>query len=120
MLRDVYPGSRLRRRRFSALYAFGDSLSDAGNTFIATGGATPPAPPNASVNGYGVFSNGPVWVQDLASNLGLSPLLPSLAGETDFAVGGAQTGAFGVYNGAPGDLLPALAIRSLPRSFACS
>ena len=67
----------------------------------------PPAPPNASVNGYGVFSNGPVWVQDLASNLGLGPLLPSLAGGTDFAVGGAQTGAFGAYNGAPGDLLPA-------------
>jgi phospholipase/lecithinase/hemolysin len=77
---------------FSALYALGDSLSDAGNTFSATGGATPPASPNASVNGYGVFSNGPVWVQHLASNFGLGPLLPSLAGGTDFAVGGAQTG----------------------------
>jgi hypothetical protein len=49
---------------FSALYAFGDSLSDARNTFIATGGAAPPAPPYASVNGYAVFSNGPVWVHD--------------------------------------------------------
>jgi phospholipase/lecithinase/hemolysin len=92
---------------YSAIYAFGDSLSDAGNAFIATGGATPAAPPYASVDGYGVFSNGPVWVQDLANNLGLGPLLPSRAGGTDFAVGGAATGAFGAYPGSPGDLLPA-------------
>ncbi|HJU15443.1 MAG TPA: SGNH/GDSL hydrolase family protein [Stellaceae bacterium] len=92
---------------FGAIYAFGDSLSDAGNAYIATGGTTPPAPPYARINGYGVFSNGPVWVQDLASDFGLGPLLPSLAGGTDFAVGGAQTGAFGRYAGSPGDLLPA-------------
>src|SRR5258708_38532341 len=65
------------------------------------------APPLALVNAFGVFSNGPVWVQDLANPLGLGPLLPSLAGGTDFAVGGAQTGAFGSYAGSPGDLLPA-------------
>lgn len=92
---------------YSALYAFGESLSDAGNAYIATHGTTPPAPPYALVNGYGVFSNGPVWVQDLASTLGLGPLLPSLAGGTDFAVAGASTGAFGAYAGSPGDLLPA-------------
>jgi phospholipase/lecithinase/hemolysin len=92
---------------YGALYAFGDSLSDAGNAYIATMGATPPAPPFASVNGYGVYSNGPVWVQDLAGDLGLGPLLPSLAGGTDFAVGGASSGAFGAYPGSPGDLLPA-------------
>lgn len=92
---------------FSAIYAFGDSLSDAGNAYIATGGTIPPAPPYAPVNGYGVFSNGPVWVQDLAADLDLGPLLPSLAGGTDFAVGGAQSGAFGAYKGSPGDLLPA-------------
>jgi phospholipase/lecithinase/hemolysin len=92
---------------YSTIYAFGDSLSDAGNAYIATGGATPPAPPYALVNGFGVFSNGPVWVQNLASELGLGALLPSLAGGTDFAIGGAQTGAFGAYGGSPGDLLPA-------------
>jgi phospholipase/lecithinase/hemolysin len=92
---------------FSAIYAFGDSLSDAGNAYIASGGTTPRAPPYALVNGFGVFSNGPVWVQDLAGELGLGALLPSLAGGTDFAVGGAQTGAFGAYAGSPGDLLPA-------------
>src|ERR1700730_17559015 len=93
---------------FSAIYAFGDSLSDAGNAYIATGGTVPLAPPYpALVNGFGGVRHGPGWVQDLANTLGLGPLLPSLAGGTDFAVGGAQTGAFGSYAGSPGDLLPA-------------
>lgn len=88
------------------IYAFGDSLSDAGNAYIGTGGATPPVPPYAAVNGFGVYSNGPVWVQDLSQALGLGTLRPSLAGGTDFAVGGASAGAFGSYTGSPGDLLP--------------
>ena len=89
-----------------AIYAFGDSLSDVGNIYAYTSVAAPPAIPAAPyVNGQ--FSNGSVWVQDLANTLGLGPLLPSLAGGTDFAVGGAQTGAFGAYGGSPGDLLPA-------------
>lgn len=87
---------------YSAIYAFGDSLSDAGNAYIATGGATPPAPPYALVNGFGVFSNGPVWVQNLAGELGLGPLLPSLAGGTDFAFGGAQTESRGQKGMPPG------------------
>src|SRR5262245_45599060 len=41
---------------FTGVYAFGDSLSDAGNVFIATGGAIPGAPYFA-----GHFSNGPTW-----------------------------------------------------------
>lgn len=91
---------------FPTIYEFGDSLSDAGNAWIATGGTEPMAPPYALVNGYGVFSNGPVWVQDLSQALGLGTLRPSLAGGTDFAVGGASAGAFGSYTGSPGDLLP--------------
>jgi phospholipase/lecithinase/hemolysin len=70
-----------------AIYAFGDSLSDVGNIFAATGGVEPAAP-----YANGQFSNGPVWVQDLAGGLGLAPLKPSLAGGTDYAYGGAQTG----------------------------
>jgi phospholipase/lecithinase/hemolysin len=75
---------------YSAIYSFGDSLSDVGNVFIATGGAEPASP---YVNGQ--FSNGPVWVQDLAAMLGLSPLKPSMApgGGNDFAWGGATAGA---------------------------
>ena len=72
---------------FTGIVAFGDSLSDAGNVFLATGG-TIPAPPYVG----GHFSNGPTWVEDLSVNLGLGTLRPSLAGGTDFAFGSAVTG----------------------------
>jgi len=81
---------------FTGIVAFGDSLSDAGNVFLATNGAIP-APPYVG----GHFSNGPTWVEDLAQNLGLGTLRPSLAGGTDFAFGGAVTG-----NAVPGPIPP--------------
>ncbi len=84
---------------YSAIYAFGDSLSDAGNVSITTSaaGATKPASPPYYKEQYGpitgsVFSNGPTWVQDLSIALGLGTLAPSLAGGTDFAYGGAESG----------------------------
>ena len=88
---------------YSALYAFGDSLSDAGNAYLATtalGAPEPVSPPYSD----GRFSNGPVWVQDLASQLGLPALTPSFAGGTDFAVGGAQTGTTPVHTANLSDL----------------
>ncbi len=93
----------LQASSIDAIYAFGDSLSDVGNAYIATGGSEPGTP---YVNGQ--FSNGSVWVQDLASDLGLSPLTASLAGGTDYAVGSAQTGAT-LFNptAGPADLLSA-------------
>ena len=69
-----------------AIYAFGDSLSDVGNVYAGTGG-TIPAPPYVG----GQFSNGPVWVQDLATGLGLAPLTPSLLGGTNYAYGSGET-----------------------------
>jgi outer membrane lipase/esterase len=86
---------------YSALYSFGDSLSDAGNIYLSTGGIEP-APPYAG----GVYSNGPLWNQDVATTLGL-PLTPSLAGGTDYAFGGATTGFSGTN--VPGSLIPTLA-----------
>src|SRR5580700_7578519 len=84
---------------YSAVYAFGDSLSDAGNLSITTSaaGATKPVSPPYYKEQYGpitgnVFSNGPTWVQDLSIALGLGTLAPTLAGGTDFAFGGAETG----------------------------
>ncbi len=53
---------------FSAIYSFGDSLS----------------------SDTGQYSNGPVWVQDLATAYGLS-------GVSDFAAGGASTGATALH-----------------------
>ncbi len=73
-----------RANAYSNLYAFGDSLSDSGNVFAANG--VPIAP---YFNGR--FSNGPVWVETLADNLGLSADA-SLLGGTNYAFGGATTG----------------------------
>lgn len=82
--------------RYSVVYAFGDSTTDAGNVSIATGGSEPVSPPY-NTQTYGSvsaaqYSNGPVWVQDLSQDLGLGTLAPSRAGGTDFAYGGAETG----------------------------
>lgn len=73
---------------YSAVYAFGDSLSDVGNLSALTLHAVPAAP---YVGGH--FSNGAVWVQDLAAQLGLALPQPSVLGGTGFAYGGAETGA---------------------------
>lgn len=61
---------------FSALYVFGDSLSDPGNAFAVTGEtAHPPFEPIPSA-AYGVgghhFSNGRTWVEILAKELDLN------------------------------------------------
>src|SRR5499433_2509939 len=82
---------------YSALYIFGDSLSDSGNNAIVLAPNTTPVPisgndfipsfPYAS----GHFTNGSVWAQDFAAVLGLSAS-PSLLGGTNFAFGGARTG----------------------------
>jgi phospholipase/lecithinase/hemolysin len=72
---------------FDAIYVFGDSYSDVGNIFLATGGAKPAAP---YYNGR--FSNGPIWVDHLAGAYGLT-MTPSLTGGTDYAFGGAEVTA---------------------------
>lgn len=55
-------------RDYSALNIFGDSLVDAGNLFNLTG--VPPSPPYDQK-----FSNGPIWVEQLAVELDLEPAL---------------------------------------------
>ena len=73
----------------SQIVVFGDSLSDTGNVFAASGGVTP-------VPEYfnGRFSNGPNWVERLAGAFGL-PVVPSALGGTNNAFGGATTGGSG-------------------------
>ncbi len=85
---------------YTALYAFGDSLSDAGNVYLATSHAEPVSPPYSA----GRFTNGPVWVQDLAARLGLGPITPRLAGGPAFAGGGAQPGPTPVHSAGVTDL----------------
>jgi thermolabile hemolysin len=66
------------------MYVFGDSLSDTGTVFKATGGMYPPNPPYFQ----GRYSNGRVWVEYLADSLHLS-----VAQTQNFAYGGATTGS---------------------------
>ena len=81
-------GSAAHAANFSAEYVFGDSLSDVGNVYLGSSGSEP-----AGHYFGGQFSNGPVWVQDLAARLGLPALTPSLAGGSDYAFGHATTGS---------------------------
>jgi phospholipase/lecithinase/hemolysin len=64
---------------FDSLISFGDSLSDTGS-----GPATPPS-------FGGRFSNGPVWEEYLAGDLGIAA-----SSTQDFAIGGATSGTLGL------------------------
>jgi outer membrane lipase/esterase len=84
------------RAGYSALFVFGDSLSDSGNNAAVLQQVTPvPIPGNSFVPTFpyasGHYTNAQVWAQLLASSLGLSAN-PSLLGGTDYAFGGASTG----------------------------
>jgi len=85
--------------KYDALYVFGDSYCDVGNIYLAT------APNNYPPVPYypGRFSNGPIWVDHIASVLGV-PLVPSLAGGTDYAFGGAWVTAPATAPGGTGTI----------------
>jgi phospholipase/lecithinase/hemolysin len=77
-----------RTEPITGIVAFGDSLSDTGNVFTATGGAAPPSPPYAA----GRFTNGPNWLDQFASRLKVADPMPSLKGGSNYAYGFAETG----------------------------
>lgn len=98
----------------SNLFVIGDSLSDGGNSGLATAAATTPLnivfppPPYAG----GRYSNGPTAVEQLWQiyNPGDTSFKPSLAGGTNYAIGGATTGVQNfneVNGGVPVALQPA-------------
>jgi phospholipase/lecithinase/hemolysin len=76
---------------------FGDSLSDGGNARAVLGDRAFLCPPHW-VNRR---CDGPLWVEWLAAGLGLPPLLPSLAGGSNHAFGGARSGAGTSAKGLP-------------------
>jgi phospholipase/lecithinase/hemolysin len=78
----------------TGIVSFGDSLSDTGNTYLASG-----FPPSPYYMGH--YSNGPIWLEYLAAQLGVAAPTPSLAGGTDNAWGGAQTGNGNSFMGTP-------------------
>jgi len=85
---------------FTALYVFGDSLSDSGNNALVigpdaaqviTGNTYVPSQPYAA----GAYTNGATWVTTFAAGLGLpaaaAPSLSAVSGRGNFAYGGAKT-----------------------------
>ena len=73
------------RGGITSIVAFGDSLTDTGNLFAATG--QPPAPYD-----MGRFSNGALWIEYLANQLGVAAPTASLLGGSNYAWAGAATG----------------------------
>lgn len=73
---------------YNRLVVFGDSLSDNGNLYAATGGAQPPAP----FYWQGRFSNGPVFTELLGFNAGRLAAGAPVTGNINLAFGGAVTG----------------------------
>jgi phospholipase/lecithinase/hemolysin len=91
---------------YSTMYVFGDSLVDAGNIAILTGGAVP----DSSVGYYqGRFTNGYDYTDILSQHIFGAPTVAALAGGNNFAFGGARivtnasdaipdiAGQFGLY-----------------------
>jgi phospholipase/lecithinase/hemolysin len=87
---------------YDAIYAFGDSLSDAGNNYALSGDKSPAAPYH-----NGEYSNGNVWLDTLATDLGLPALTPSQIGGTDYAYGGAASGPTVFNTGGSTDVMGA-------------
>jgi phospholipase/lecithinase/hemolysin len=75
--------------QITGIVSFGDSLTDVGNYYAASGKLSPP-----TAYGYaaGEFTNGMNWVQYLARDLGVAAPTASVNGGTDYAFGGAMTG----------------------------
>ena len=69
-------------QRIDGITTFGDSLVDNGNVFQATGKKFPPSP----LYFNGRFSNGPVWVENIAAKLEITKT------SSNFAFGGATSG----------------------------
>ncbi len=88
----------LKVRNYEQIVVFGDSLSDTGNAFLASRGTVPAAP-------YfeGRFSNGPIWIDQLAPKLHLKPNQV-----LNFAFGGATTGRLNTGSQAANTKLPGL------------
>lgn len=66
---------------YTSFWVLGDSLSDTGNLYAATGGATPASPPYFQ----GRFSDGPVWSDGVAQDF-----LDAGKPTENFAYGGAR------------------------------
>lgn len=85
---------------YSNLYVFGDSLSDTGNMYAASGHSLPPAP----YYDGGRSSNGALWVEQFAPAIGLSYNLAN-----NYAWVGAGTGYSNAWDPTSAHVFPGLA-----------
>ena len=102
----ILPLSAMLALPIDQLVVFGDSLSDTGNAYIASGGTVGAAP--AYQNGR--FTDGPdtvpstssptgLWIDQFAAKLNMASPTPFVTGGTNYAVVTAQTGTNPAYNG---------------------
>ena len=80
---------------YTGLVIFGDSLSDRGNVALAVGTDPTQVITNSHIPdrpyASGQFTNGDVWAKTFATAMGFaSAAMPSLAGGSDYAFGGAR------------------------------
>lgn len=91
-------GSSNDRFAYSDFIVFGASLSDTGNVYMATNGSDPGSSPSYYL---GRWSNGPLWIDDVAKSYG-KDVKAALLGGTNYAYGGAKTCAIsGVTSNVP-------------------
>jgi phospholipase/lecithinase/hemolysin len=95
----AWSAAPLRADLFTEIVVFGDSLTDTGNRFASTNNTNP----DAGAYYQGRWSNGPVWVERLAVDLGVPTPTASLLGGTNNAWAGAETRLTGnsTVNGTP-------------------
>jgi len=84
-LAAVSTASAAGAQSYNRLVVFGDSLSDNGNLYLATGGTTPTSPPYYQ----GRFSSGPVFTERLGFNA--ANFMGPVSGSINYAFGGART-----------------------------
>jgi len=93
---DDTPTSVGTPARFSATVVFGASLDDTGNACNLSPASCPPAPYFS-----GRVSNGPLWVELVATKYGTT-VTPSRTGGTNYSFNGARTGPIaGTTQGVP-------------------
>lgn len=91
---------------FDRTVTMGDSLSDPGNTYVATGDFVvrpfEPIPLAPYLIGRFHFTNGPTWIEQLARDLGLRrsarPALTGRPGFTNYAFGAARARPVGGFD----------------------
>jgi phospholipase/lecithinase/hemolysin len=81
-------GGAIQAFAYNDVVVFGDSLSDVGNVYGASFGLVPASPPYYQ----GHFSNGPIWVEEMAAKQGLPAVVRSRNGGNNYAYGGVETG----------------------------